>query len=360
MNNITKDPLYFPRTELADRLITSLSDGIAHAFTLFAPRRMGKTQFLLNDITPIARSKGFKVFYFSFMDIDNETATMRFQQSLIRFTAELTTKDKAKKLLASINKVSFMGASVSREMHTTTPTISDIIDALAEAKQPVLLLLDEVQELSRIGGTSGLIRSLRTGLDINKNKIKVIFTGSSITGLQILFNDSKAPFFHFAHDVDFPKLDKLFSDYLAGIIEQRTQQTINRDDFFDAFKQLNYTPLYLRAIAQDMILNPNLLLEQALATRLEQLNDTGGYVSLWSGLNTIDRAVLVCIADGVTTLYGKTTQDKLSKLAEKPITKSQTQASIKRLSSKDMINKNIHNSWVITEQAFKIWINQQK
>ncbi len=360
MSNTTNDPLYFPRTELANRLITSLSEGIAHAFTLFAPRRMGKTQFLLNDITPIAKDKGFKVFYFSFMDIDNKTAAARFQQALTRFTAELTTKDKAKKLLASIDQVSFMGASISREMHPITPTISDIIDTLAEAKQPILLLLDEVQELSRIGDTGGLIRSLRTGLDINKDKIKVIFTGSSIIGLQALFNDSKAPFFHFAHDVDFPRLDKSFSDYLADIIEQRTQQRINRDDFFAAFKQLNYTPLYLRAIAQDMILNPSLSLDEALTARLEQLNDTGAYVSLWRGLNVIDRAVLVCVADVVTALYSETAQDRISQLAEKPITKSQTQASIKRLSNKDIINKNIHNDWVITEQAFKVWINQQQ
>ena len=37
------------------------------------------------------------------------------------------------------------------------------------------MLLDEVQELARVSHTIGLIRSLRTGLDINQQKIKVIF-----------------------------------------------------------------------------------------------------------------------------------------------------------------------------------------
>ncbi len=356
---IANDPLYYPRLKLAERLVMSLSDGIAHAFTLFAPRRMGKTQFLLNDVTPTAQEKGFNVFYFSFMDIDNETVTARFQKSLIHFTAELTTKDKAKNLLDSIDKISFMGASVSREKHATTPTVSDIIETLAHAKKPTLLLLDEVQELSRLNDTQGLIRSLRTGLDIHKDKVKVIFTGSSITGLQALFNDSKAPFFHFAHDIAFPTLDKAFTDHLAIIIEDRTGQAINRDDLFNAFVKMNYTPLYLRAIAQDMILDPTLSLDTAISTRLVQLNDTGAYQSLWFGLNDIDKAVLITIANGIQSLYSKATTEKILSITKQPITQSKIQASIKRLSKKDVISKTIRNEWIITEQAFKTWINSQ-
>ena len=52
-----RDPLYFPRTELSTALLSSLKSGISHAFTLFAPRRMGKTQFLTNDIAPAAPIK---------------------------------------------------------------------------------------------------------------------------------------------------------------------------------------------------------------------------------------------------------------------------------------------------------------
>lgn len=354
--NKPNDPLYYPRADLAQRLINSLSDGIAHAFTLFAPRRMGKTQFLLNDITPIAEDKGFKVFYFSFMDVNNETVAERFQQALIRFTAELTTKDKAKALLASIDKVSFMGTAISRDKRTPTPSTSDIIDTLATAKQPILLLLDEAQELARSNDTQGLIRSLRTGLDINKDKVKVIFTGSSITGLRALFNDSKAPFFHFAHDVDFPILDKAFSDHLAIIIEQRTGQAIDHDELFAIFKQMHHTPLYLRAIAQDMILNPDLSLSQATAQRMAQLNDTGAYQSLWRDLIPIDRALLWQISNDTTELYSQANTKQLSDIIGKAVTTSQVQATIKRLTQKDIIAKDIHGNWIITEQAFKHWI----
>ncbi|KLT71960.1 selenocysteine synthase, partial [Neisseria arctica] len=63
----TKDALYCRCANYAERLLTSLN-GITYAFTLFAPRRMGKIQFLLKDIAPTAERMGFNVFYFSFMD----------------------------------------------------------------------------------------------------------------------------------------------------------------------------------------------------------------------------------------------------------------------------------------------------
>lgn len=59
---VKSDPLYYPRTELADLLVRNLEEGISSAFTLFAPRRMGKTQFLLNDVTKSAKEHNFNVF----------------------------------------------------------------------------------------------------------------------------------------------------------------------------------------------------------------------------------------------------------------------------------------------------------
>ena len=42
--------------------------GLASSLTFFAPRRMGKTEFLRKDIRPLAEQLGWRVFYFSFLD----------------------------------------------------------------------------------------------------------------------------------------------------------------------------------------------------------------------------------------------------------------------------------------------------
>ena len=39
------DPLYFPRSELAERLLSSLKDGILHAITLLHHAEWGKPNF---------------------------------------------------------------------------------------------------------------------------------------------------------------------------------------------------------------------------------------------------------------------------------------------------------------------------
>lgn len=321
------DPFYYPRTDLAKKLLISLKEGIAHAFTLFAPRRMGKTQFLLNDIQPCAKKMGFHVFYFSFMDADNSTTlAIRFQQALSQFAADLSTGNKAKTLLANIDKISFMGSSISRHQSTSMITVSDVIKIMAEGKKPVLLLLDEAQELARGEDTHELIRSLRTGLDIHKDKVKVIFTGSSITGLQILFNDSKAPFFHFAHEINFPTLDQAFSDFLADIIGKRTAIQIDKTLFYQAFERMNFTPLYLRAVAQDIILNPNLPLAEAIDARIEQMNDTSAYQSLWNELSSVDKALLIYLVSDESKPFSQQTQQLISTLTHEPVNASKLQS----------------------------------
>jgi hypothetical protein len=42
--------------------------GRASSLTFFAPCKMGKTEFLRKDITPLAEQLRWRVFYFSFLD----------------------------------------------------------------------------------------------------------------------------------------------------------------------------------------------------------------------------------------------------------------------------------------------------
>lgn len=68
MANQKLDPWHFSRTELAKQVLGMFDNGLASSLTFFAPRRMGKTEFLRKDITPLAQQQGWRVFYFSFLD----------------------------------------------------------------------------------------------------------------------------------------------------------------------------------------------------------------------------------------------------------------------------------------------------
>ncbi len=109
-----------------------------------------------------------------------------------------------------------------------------------------------------------------------------------------------------------------------------------------------------------MILDPRLTLDKAVAARLQQLNDTGAYCSRWTGLNGIDRAVLILVAQGIKAPYGKKSIEQIGSITGQPVSHSQVQASLKRLSKKDIVAKDMDNHWTITEQAFRTWINSQE
>ncbi len=353
------DPLYFPRTQLAQALLNGLQAGISHAFTLFAPRRMGKTQFLLQDIMPQAQAMGFRVFYFSFMDMDPEHSARHFQAALAAFEANRVGA-KVKRLLGSVKSLNVAGSGVAREPAAATETsVSQIIGKLAQGKQPVLLLLDEVQELARVRGTEGIVRSLRTGLDRHKDVVKVIFTGSSTNGLRAMFNDGKAPFFHFAHNIDFPELQRDFTDYLADVYVARTEQAIDRDQLYQIFERMNRTPLYLRLVVEDMILNPALGLAAAAERRIAQTGEQANYEQLWWQLNALDQYLLQCLARGQRNLYQASARQAAAQaLGVEVVTASSVQGSIRKLERRELLTRDSHGRLCINEAAFQTWITE--
>ena len=68
---------HFPRTDFAERVMQSFLSGGSTALTLFAPRRTGKTQFLVHDLAPTAEKQKCTVVYASFWQTaDTPVATL--------------------------------------------------------------------------------------------------------------------------------------------------------------------------------------------------------------------------------------------------------------------------------------------
>lgn len=352
---MNKDPLYFHRSALAETLLSAFQSGISSAFTLFAPRRMGKTQFLLQDITPLAKEKGFAVFYFSFMDRHDFPPAQLFQRDLFQFKEMGTVK----RFLDKVNKVEVFGLSMEREQ-SALPNVRAIMDELAERKEPTLLLLDEVQELARLKNTDDLIRSLRTGLDIHQQKIKTIFTGSSTNGLRLLFQDLKAPFFQFSHSINFPTLGREFTDFMANIYQERTGQILDKEVLFDAFERLYKIPMHFRSLIADLILNPDLSLSDALFHRLNEIDDQNEYALNWVKLSAIERLILQMLANGQEGLYSENNRQQMAEaLGIEHLKTSTIQSAIRRLQNKDFITRNLANKIQLNNTLFANWIKEQ-
>ncbi len=152
---------HYPRLALAESYLAALNLGIAVSTTIFAPRRMGKTTFLRRDLTPAAEKQGYTVVYADLWQTRQAPAlalvnalekAIKPKSAGAKWRARMNTPLKGIKAGAE-----FAGAKLSGEISLETTQkgqtetallISSLLATLC-SKGPVLLLVDEAQELAR-------------------------------------------------------------------------------------------------------------------------------------------------------------------------------------------------------------------
>ena len=315
------DLWHYPRPLLAKQIMSVFESGLAHALTLFAPRRMGKTEFLLKDIVPLAQQEGWSIFYFSFLDIQADAAP-EFLRALQAFLTQISMKEKSKTFFKQVAQVGVnihaAGAGVGaqlqfKETPTPSPDIKTILHALAQ-QDKVLLLLDEVQVLAQKKENARLIAGLRTALDIDKDQVKVIFTGSSQEGLRRMFSEAKAPFFHFGQNLDFPELDQGFTQHMAKRFQTVTGRPLAVDALWDLFITMHKVPFFLRSLVERLALHPEHSLEQAYALMRQEMTADQTLTKQWHQCSILEQLILKRILDQPTGLFSEATRQDLQKI----------------------------------------------
>lgn len=342
-----QDIWHYPRTELAEQVMGLFNTGLSHALTFFAPRRKGKTEFLLKDITPLAKEQEYQVFYFSFLD--NEQVEKRFIFELMAFS-----QGKIAKAINRLSSVEIQGFKAELQRISTDDLLHSL-NALSEQNKPTLLLLDEIQALAGISHYP-IIASLRTALDTNKDKIKVIFTGSSREQLRQMFSSSQAPFFHYGQNLVFPDLDKAFTDHLAGVFYRTTKRQLDNDLLWQAFQQMNKSPQMARALIERMALNPSLDITTATDGLLDDIHSHQDYSLIYHDLPAIAQHLLTHIAKGQGEPYSKDTKEQLTQALGVEISNASIQSAMRSLSKKGLLYKVQNGIYEIEDAFFKDWL----
>ncbi|MDP2227887.1 MAG: hypothetical protein Q8J78_10485 [Moraxellaceae bacterium] len=356
---MTQDPWHFARTALAGQVLGMFDTGLSSALTFFAPRRMGKTEFLRKDITPLAESRGWQVFYFSFLDADSRVDTA-FVEGLAAFARGETWLARAGQMLDRISKVSGGAAGMEAGVEIRAGGKDDIkavIHRLASTNGKVLLLLDEVQALAKPAHTS-LVAALRTALDMHKDQVKVIFTGSSREGLRRMFSQANAPFFHFGQNLPFPQLDRGFTDYLAVVFEHITKQKLDQEALWRAFVDMGHVPQLCRALVERMALNPSLSLEQAKQALMQEVHEGRDYAQDWERCSALERLLLLMIAAGGAELYGVSMREQLARQLGVPeVAVSSVQSALRSLSRRALVFRaEERREYEIEDPVFREWL----
>lgn len=361
---------HFARPDLADKYLQMFQLGLTSARGLFARRRMGKTEFLLKDFIPAAKNRGYSVVYVNLWNAKKDPATAL----MVEFYKSIEPKGFENFLRRFITPVSAIKASgkitgvVEGGIETHFQTAKKLVGSLlTEAMQAfdkhttsMILVIDEAQVLA-YEANSDFAHALRAALDVRKDRIKVIFAGSSEGTLRKMFGVASEPFYNWAPLEPFDLLGEAFVKAMVAHVNAISQYPLALDDALAAFTQLNHTPEFFRHYVEYYVLNPMAGTVTALENTKTKVFNDQGFFQQWQDLLVADRMILSMIAAGSKDLFSKDTlqymTDKLG-LAN-TINRNTTQNALRRLMLKNIITKIDHGVYQLEDIAFSDWILHQ-
>src|SRR3984957_12773745 len=144
----------------------------------------------------------------------------------------------------------------------------------------LLLVLDEAQVLAS-PVHSDLAHSLRAGLDIRKQTIKVVFAGSSESSLRRMFGRATEPFYNWAPIEPFERLGAEFVTAMTRKVNQLSRFQLSEREAMRAFEALKRTPEFFRRYLQRYLSYAELGSRMPLEDTLAHVFNDSGYRATW-------------------------------------------------------------------------------
>lgn len=346
---------HYPRRDIAETILNLFESESTHAITIFADRKMGKTEMLIEDLWPLAEKAGYEVRYTSFW-LDKSSPEKVFYDSLS------VKKQDYSSIKARINVFgSYIETTTDlaneKGAAPSLQTISSQLEKLSKRKKKTLLLLDEVQQLAMGEGNDHFVAMLRTVLDTHKKKIHVVFTGSSQEGLLKMFSKHKAPLFNFSHQLDLPELTPSFVTYMTDAFHQASGKKINLAASLRVFTKAHRVPARFHDLLRTMLINGRKDIEIAFTEYKQSSGEQLRFNTDWQKLKPLDQSILLNIAQSKGNLFSEGERINFAaSIGVEQISKSEVQRSLKRLKNLDIIESYTRGQYKFIELAFRDYI----
>lgn len=368
VDTLPPNPWHFPRPELAEGYLYMFGLGLVSARGLFARRRMGKTQFLQRDLLPAAAAAGYLTAYANFWD-DRETPQGSLVGALAKALAPKGLRSVLARLSAPVKKVKasakipggFEGALEAELASLEIDHVASMHELLAQfdrEKKSLLLVLDEAQVLAR-DEHSTFAHALRSALDIRKDKIKVIFAGSSETTLREMFARESEPFYNWAALESFPLLGEDYVKFSVNLINKMARNRLTVAQGMQAFEELHRTPEFFRRFLERYMLFQTLGAEDALTNTKASVFSDEQFLRKWDGLSQADQSLLAMLAQGERDLHSARGIEKLSSMLDKPATKNTVAQGLRRLQTQNIVARLTVGEYRIEDEAFAEWLRKR-
>ncbi len=363
----TPQQWHFPRPALTQAYLASLNLGLSSARGLFARRRMGKTEFLVQDFMPAARAGGYTCAYANLWELKTDPATALVSglhkaiepKSFAKIWERLNTPISTIKASGKVTGLAEAGveADFEKRQNVAGTLLMEAMTAFDKSRKRVVLIIDEAQVLAS-AENSVFAHALRAALDIRKERLKVLFAGSSETTLRRMFGRASEPFYNWAALEPFPLLGREFVESMVDKVAEISRAPLPLMDALAAFDALKQTPLFFRDYLDRYLTHPFEGSQSALDfTKAKVFND-GEFEKQWMDLLPADQLLLLFIARGTTDLQGADVRAAVgtSLGLEKPVTASAVQNSLRRLTDKNVVTRIDRGTYCLEDEAFADWV----
>lgn len=361
---------HYHRPALAKIYLDTLNAGLVISTTIFAPRRAGKTSFLLKDLTPAAETAGYTVVYADLWQtkLSPGVSIVRALEHALEpknavesFVAKLHTPIKKLKATAEVAGAKFEGevelGDVGKNIQTEIALQIDVLIETLCKKKPVLLLIDEAQELAKTKDHEAVATALRTAITKNQKRLRVVFTGSSRTQLAHVFSNSNAPLYSTGSAIAaFPQLNRDFVEYIAKRFEASTNRALPIAPAWQAFLAFKQQPEPFLVGIVDMVLNPLVSLEEAMKAVAEKLAHAENHEGMWAALDQTQKALARMLAQDFSLKpFSKAVVLKLqSIIGIESLEVTHVQRAMSKLSK--VVVKSPRDTYEFENEAFAQWI----
>ncbi|MFA5171730.1 MAG: hypothetical protein WC426_09190 [Sulfuriferula sp.] len=365
----------FHRPQLATQFCDALAGGgiidARSGMFLAAPRRVGKSTFLREDLVPEIISRNWFPLYVDLWankDADPGIIIAEAIKSALASHQGVIAKT-AKSV--GLDKINFGGfvLDLSKAGLPDSVTVADALEKLCEiCGRPIVLIVDEAQHALTTPAGLNLMFALKAARDhLNRSneaaKLMLVFTGSHRDKLAHLVLKKDQPFFG-ASITPFPLLGFDFAKYFTDWANESLAEDnrLSPDAVYEAFKLVGHRPEMLRSIiGQIALAGESENLASILQDRAREFHDQMWYEmeSDFNSLNPLQKAVLQVMISKRGTTYPPFSEDSMLKYqkitGEATISTASIQSAIEVLRERGLIWNPSRGYYALEDDGLAEW-----
>lgn len=355
---------HYPRKDLAKRYLDGVTSGIMNRIALLGVRRVGKTEFLLHDLYPLAMKAGYLPIYINLWaspEAPHEAIANALQKALSskgeRSALVSVLSAEIRKLEVGNNTFGKLGMEFDGKAPAIPASdliaIADLLEQLVTNKKlKPLLMIDEIQHLASPKSFLPLQGALRTAFDTHGEKLPVVYAGSSRSGIAAMFADKSMPFYNSAYIAEFPVLDEGFVRHCTAILEKRFRLSYDNLALQEIFtNKYDHSPFWFSKLVQHLIFQ-QCGISEAVSYIDDQIIRDGNFESLEKKLNPTDKAVLVLIKEKHQGLYTEAANHLFKHRFGLTVKDSGITAALKKLKRQQIVSQLARNEYIIENVGF--------